>query len=154
MTLEGVGALKVKNEKYKLLEPVALTASSIRKPHKIRHFNDSRCQRTEYFVADFAIDGANGSRWMANDTDSLPTLTIDLGKTKTIHESRIAFVRPTAGHAYHLEGSTDGQTWQPCGGHDDVQKRSPHTDVINKNFRYLRVTITEGVKGVWEWEVN
>ena len=154
VTLEGVGPLNVKNEKYKLLKPVALTASSIRSPHKIRYFNDSRCQRTEYFVADFAIDGSNGSRWMASDADSLPTLTLDLGKAQTIHESHIAFVRPTAGHAYRLEGSTDGQTWQPCGGHQDVQKCSPHTDLINKNFRYLRVIITEGVKGVWEWEVN
>jgi hypothetical protein len=161
VTMEGVGELRVnndnlnmKNEKYKLLKPTSVTASSTRAAHKIRYFNDSRCQRFEYFVADFATDGANGSRWMASDTDSLPTLTLDLGKAQTIHESRIAFVRPTAGHAYRLEGSTDGQTWQPCGGHADLQKRSPHTDLINKRFRYLRITITEGVKGVWEWEVN
>lgn len=159
VTMEGVGELRmknerVKNEKYKLLKPIAVTASSTRAPHKIRYFNDSRCQRTESFVADFATDGANGSRWMASDLDRQPTLTIDLGKAKTIHESRIAFVRPTAGHAYRLEGSTDGQTWQACGGHDDVQKRSPHTDIINKEFRYLRLTIAEGVKGVWEWEIN
>lgn len=159
VTLEGVGELRMKNErvkkeKYKLLKPTAVAASSTRAPHKIRYFKDSRCQRTEYFVADFATDGANGSRWMANDTDSLPTLTLDLRKCKTIHESRIAFVRPTAGHAYRLEGSIDGQTWQPCGGHDDIQKRSPHTDIINKEFRYLRLTITEGVKGVWEWEIH
>ena len=121
---------------------------------KIRYFNDSRCQRTEAFVADFAIDGANGSRWMANDLDNRPMLTIDLGKSKAVHQSRIAFVRPTAGHAYRLEGSTDGLTWVPCGGHDDVQKRSPHTDIINKEYRYLRLTIMEGVKGVWEWEIN
>ena len=152
VTLDGVGSLQTPS--YKALEVRNATASSTKSPNMIRYFNDSRCQRTEYFVADFAIDGANGSRWMANDLDRQPSLTIDLGRSKTIHQSHIAFVRPTAGHAYRLEGSADGQSWQVCGGHDDVQKRSPHTDVINKDYRYLRVTITEGVKGIWEWEIN
>ena len=159
VTMQGVGALqkekgKEKREKYKLLTVKAVTASSTMAPHKIRYFNDSRCQRTEAFVPDFATDGANGSRWMARDDDAQPTLTIDLGKCWAIRQSHIAFVRPTAGHAYRLEGSTDGQTWQVCGGHDDVQKRSPHTDIINSKFRYLRLTITEGVKGVWEWGIE
>jgi hypothetical protein len=150
--MEGVGALR-KVERAKELEPVALTASSIMQPTPIRYFKDERCQRTESFIAEFAADGANGSRWMAADEEENPQLTIDLGKRRRIHQSEICFVRPTAGHAYQLEGSTDGKHWEPCGGHTDVQKRSPHTDTINKRYRYLRATITKGVKGVWEWRV-
>ena len=89
----------------------------------------------------------------ANDDDNNPTLIVDLGKPKRISQSEIAFVRPTMGHAYRLEGSIDGTTWTICGGHSDIQKRSPHTDRINQKFRYLRLTITEGIKGVWEWRI-
>jgi beta-xylosidase len=78
---------------------------------------------------------------------------IDLGESIVISRSEIAFVRPTAGHAYVLEGSNDGNKWKRCGGHADIQIRSPHTDHINKAYRYLRVTITEGVQGIWEWRV-
>ena len=150
--MEGVGALR-KVERAKELKPVSLTASSIMQPTPIRYFKDKRCQRTESFIAEFAADDANGSRWMAADEDEKPQLTMDLGKCRRIHQSDIYFVRPTAGHAYLLEGSTDGKHWESCGGHADMQKRSPHTDNINKKYRYLRVTITEGIKGVWEWRV-
>ena len=88
---------------------------------------------------------------MAADDDAQPQLILDLGKKKKIRSSEICFVRPTAGHAYVLEGSADGLTWEVCGGHDDVRKQSPHTDRINLKYRYLRLTITEGIKGVWEW---
>ena len=153
VSLDGVGALRKTDERLEL-KPVAVTASSTMKPLKIRHFKDERCQRTENFDADFAIDGANGSRWMAEENDSVCWLQIDLGKRMHIGQSELCFVRPTAGHAYVLEGSVDGQRWKPCGGHADVQKRSPHIDRINRSFRYLRVRITKGIRGVWEWRIN
>ena len=152
VSLGGVGALR-HFDQQKELKPVAIKASSTREMHKIRYFKDDRCQRTEYFVPEFAIDGANGSRWMANDKDSACWLEIDLGKVVNIAQSELYFVRPTAGHAYVLEGSEDGTTWKTCGGHSDVQKRSPHTDNINQSYRYLRVKITDGIKGVWEWRI-
>jgi beta-xylosidase len=152
VSLDGVGALRPFND-YQQLRPVGIKASSTRQPLKIRYQNDRRCQRTEQFDASFAIDGANGSRWMSADGDSVCWLMIDLGRSMVISRSEIAFVRPTAGHAYVLEGSQDGKKWKRCGGHADVQIRSPHTDLVNKAYRYLRVTITEGVQGVWEWRV-
>ena len=152
VTMDGVGALrKVKTRKQ--LKPVHIEASSVKVPMPIRHNQDERCQRTEVFVTDFVFDDANGSRWMAADDDSKPQLTIDLGKRKRIRKSELCFVRPTAGHAYLLEGSADGVRWEKCGGHADVQHRSPHTDNVNAKYRYLRVTITEGIKGIWEWRV-
>ena len=152
VTLDGVGALRPQND-YQELRPVSITASSTHEPQKIRYQNDRRCQRTERFDAAFAIDGANGSRWMNADEASACWLMIDLGECIAISRSEIAFVRPTAGHAYVLEGSDDGKKWKRCGGHADLQIRSPHTDYINKAYRYLRVTITEGVQGIWEWRV-
>ena len=161
VTLDGVGALRPVSD-FRELRPVAVTASSTREPQTIRYRNDRRCQRTEHFDAAFAIDGANGSRWMSSTPVPTPKeeesnnpcwLMIDLGKSTVVTRSEIAFVRPTAGHAYILEGSNDGNKWKRCGGHVDVQLRSPHTDTINKAFRYLRVTITKGVPGVWEWRI-
>ena len=156
VSLDGVGVIgsekgRVECEKISVAN---ITASSTMKPQKIRYFNDRRCQRTEYFDAAFAIDGANGSRWMAEENDSVCWLQIDLGKSMHIGQSELCFVRPTAGHAYVLEGSVDGKKWKPCGGHADVQKRSPHVDRINRSFRYLRVRITKGIRGVWEWRFN
>ena len=152
VTMDGVGALRNLTS-YREIKPIAVNASSVRDSLKIRHNQDVRCQRTEYFDAAFAIDGANGSRWMAQDADVNSWLIVDLGMPTFIRESELYFVRPTAGHAYILEGSVDGTNWEPCGGHADVQKRSPHHDLIQKAYRYLRVTITEGVKGVWEWRL-
>jgi len=90
---------------------------------------------------------------MAADNDTKNQLTIDLGKKKKIRSSEICFVRPTAGHAYILEGSVDGINWEACGGHTYLRKQSPHTDKNIGKYRYLRVTITEGIKGIWEWRV-
>ena len=152
VTLNGVGALR-KVKQHKALKPVGIEASSSMEPHKIRYFKDERCQRTEYFVPSFAFDESNGSRWMARADDKAPTLTIDLGRRRTIHQSELCFVRPTAGHAYRLEGSNDGVSWQECGGHPDVQKRSPHVDKVSKKFRFLRLTLLKGIAGVWEWRL-
>ena len=153
VTMDGVGALR-RPTGGRRLQPVAMTASSVHEPKAIRYFNDERCRRTEYFDAHFAADEANGSRWMAAEGDSACWLTMDLGQTMAIGQSELCFVRPTAGHAYLLEGSTDGIVWERCGGHADTQKRSPHKDLIADAYRYLRVTITEGVTGVWEWKVT
>ena len=135
------------------LNPKKIVASSVMPEKKIRYFNDRRCQRTEYFDPEFAFDQANGSRWMADDKDEDPSLVVDFGKSKMVHRSELAFVRPTAGHSYILEGSNDMTNWVRCGGHDDIQKRSPHIDKINQKFRYLRVRITNGIKGIWEWHI-
>lgn len=153
VTLNGTGALRPQQSRQ-YLTPQAVMASSVQSPMKIRHFKDDRCQRTEHFLPEFAVDGSNGSRWMAEAEDTATCwMMLDFGMPMNISESSIAFVRPTAGHAYRLEGSLDGITWQRCGGHDDMRKMSPHTDIIDAPFRYLRVTITEGVKGIWEWNV-
>jgi len=152
VTLDGVGYLRPSDHPDEI-HPVAISASSVAQRHKIRHFKDVRCQRTEQFDASFATDGLNGSRWMADDCDLRPTLVIDLGESLPIGSSEVCFVRPTAGHAYLLEGSDDGTQWREIGGHSDSQKRSPHVDRLDASYRYLRLTITLGIKGVYEWKL-
>jgi beta-xylosidase len=150
VNLEGTGYL------HSSVKPVPLkvkqvTASSVAQRHKIRCFKDWRCQRTEQFVPQFAVDGENGSRWMAADDDPMPSLTVDLGRRKQVTSSEVAFVRPTEGHAYRLEASRNGHNWMVVGGHDDVRRCSPHVDSLDVRARYLRITLTEGVKGIYEW---
>lgn len=148
--LRGVGTLKA--DDYGT--PVGIksvSASSCSDSLQIEPILLPTFKRTEYFYPEFALDGENGSRWMACSADSAAWLKIDLGKKKKIGRSEIAFVMPTAGHAYILEGSTDGKTWYSCGGHSDIICRSPHVDIIEKPFRYLRVRLLEGEPGIWEW---
>ena len=76
--MDGVGALKkVKPDKKIKIDTVY--ASSIEVPLKIEPMKDPTCLRTEYFVPSFAVDGANGSRWMAAAEDSInPWIVADL----------------------------------------------------------------------------
>ena len=152
LTLEGVGALrKVKREKKIKIDTIY--ASSIAEPLHFKPMKVSFCRLTEYFVPAFAADGANGSRWMAADRDNESWIVADLGTTRKVRRSEVYFVRPTAGHAYLLEGSSDGKVWEACGGHEDIRIQSPHTDAPGKKYRYLRIKISEGVKGIWEWNI-
>ncbi|WP_343692673.1 family 43 glycosylhydrolase [Chitinophaga sp.] len=152
ITMDGVGPLrKVKSDAPVKVKQIM--ASSIRTPLKINPAKDPSFQRVEHFDPSFAMDGANGSRWMASAEDTASWLVADLGKVGRIKRSEVYFVRPTAGHAYVLESSVDGKHWTSCGGHPDVRIQSPHTDELKVKARYLRVRITEGVKGVWEWNI-
>ncbi|MFC6102097.1 family 43 glycosylhydrolase [Olivibacter domesticus] len=152
LTMEGVGALrKVKQEKKIWLDTIY--ASSVSEPLTIEPMKDTRFKRTEYFLPLFAADGANGSRWMAANGDSAKWIVADLGVSKKIQRSEVSFVRPTAGHAYLLEASTDGSVWESYGGSEDVKVQSPHIDLINKKYRYLRIKILKGVAGIWEWSI-
>lgn len=152
VSLDGVGALR-KVKQRKVIKPDTVYVSSTASPMYIKHNQDTLCQRTEYFVPSFAVDGSNGSRWMAAESDKEQWIVADLGKPKKIRQSEVYFVRPTAGHAYVLEGSVDGKNWQPCGGHLDKQMKSPHNDTLQQRFRYLRIRITDGIAGIWEWNI-
>lgn len=152
LTLNGVGALrKVKRENKIKIDTIY--ASSTAEPLHIKPMKDTLCRRTEYFVPAFVADGANGSRWMATDRDDENWIVADLGTARKVHRSEVYFVRPTAGHAYLLEGSSDGKVWVVCGGHEDIRIQSPHTDALGKEYRYLRIKISEGIKGIWEWNI-
>jgi beta-xylosidase len=153
LTHEGVGALHpVKNR----VQPIAVknvTASSSLPYLTIKPVKDPTLNRTETYQPQNAIDGTNGTRWMAASADSLATFTIDLGSVQKVKKLDAYFVKPTAGHAYQLDYSIDGKTWKRCGGHTDVRIQSPHTDNFSVTAQYLRITFLKGVAGLWEVNV-
>lgn len=152
LNLDGVGAL-AEIKKRKQLQIRNIYASSTTRPQNIKPMKDTLLVREEYFTPNFAIDGANGSRWMATNEDRDRWIIADLGKTVSVRQSNIYFVRPTAGHAYILETSLDGKSWQKHGGHSQIEMQSPHVDPLNIKCRYLRIKILDGVPGIWEWNL-
>lgn len=152
LSMKGVGALR-KMDYGDKLNIDTVYASSVAPSLSIKPIKDPLFKRTECFVPSFAVDGENGSRWMPHSQDRDKWLVVKLDGIRKVHRSEIYFVRPTAGHAYLLEGSVDGRNWFVCGGHEEVRMQSPHNDLIEKECLYLRVKIVKGVAGVWEWNI-
>ena len=156
LSFKGVGALRPDPtyEKPNLAIGASATASSVQPEFRVPPDPGSNLNRIETFSPRLAIDGSNGSRWLAADGQSRPWLQLDLGKIRAIDRTDLYFVKPTVGHAYRLESSVDGKSWKPCGGHDDTQVRSPHCDSAIGRARYLKVTILNGTPGIWEFSVR
>jgi hypothetical protein len=154
LTHVGVGAL---SSAFKTNINLALnataTASSVMTDLKVKPIYDTTLRRTETFIPGNAIDGSNGTRWMATSSDSEPWFSVDLGKVQKIKRCESSFVKPTAGHAYRLEYSIDGKNWKGCGGHTEVLIQSPHIDTPAIKARYLKITILKGTPGLWEFKV-
>ena len=36
---------------------------------------------------------------------------------------------------------------------EPLRIQSPHTDVVEQSYRYLRIKISKGIRGVWEWNI-
>jgi hypothetical protein len=151
---KGVGAVRPNTETSPNFATTAkATASSVRPNFRVALNPAAGQERVETFAPANAIDGANGTRWLAEGRDSNPWFQIDLGAPRDITRTEAYFVKPAAGHAYKLEWSLDGQTWQPYGGHADVIRRSPHKDAKSVRARYLKLTILQGEPGLWEFRV-
>jgi hypothetical protein len=151
---KGVGAVRPNTETSpNLAASASATASSVRPNYRVRLNPASGQERVETFAPANAIDGANGTRWLAEGRDSNPWFQLDLGAPRDITRTEAYFVKPAAGHAYKLEWSLDGKNWQPYGGHEDVICRSPHKDAKAVRARYLKLTILKGEPGLWEFRV-
>jgi len=154
LTKEGVGAIRPTSHPLPNRALAAtVTASSVRPEFKVPVKKDPSLDRTESFVPGFATDGSNGSRWMAAPEDKTPWLQVDLGAPRDILGTEAYFVQPTHGHAFKIESSLDGKTWQPYVEHADVRIQSPHQDKKPTRARYLRLTILQGTPGLWEFRV-
>lgn len=155
VTLKGVGALR-KDPAYdtsNLAKGKSATASSTRPDFRVPPIADPSLNRIESYSPGNALDGSNGSRWLAAEDDPSSWFQVDLGAPHDINRTEAYFVQPTEGHAYKLEFSLDGETWEPYGGHDDVIVQSPHTDKKSVRARYLKLTILKGTPGLWEFRV-
>lgn len=111
------------------------------------------CTRTHTYQAAHVADESNGTRWMAADTDSSPFITVDLKEIRKVGECQFYFTRPTEGHTWRLEKSTDGKHWVTCAEQGKVQVCSPHIAKGIGETRYLRLHIRRGDTGLWEWKI-
>jgi len=155
LTLKGVGALRTdgRYDKPNLALGRRATASSTLPDFRVPPINDSRLNRIEGFSPANALDGSNGSRWLAREDDVNAWFRLDLGRAREVRRTELYFVKPTAGHAYRLEHSLDGKTWQRFGGQEEPALHSPHVDEMPVRTRYLRLTVLEGTPGLWEFRV-
>lgn len=155
LNTEGVGAIRPVPAagKPNLALHKKATASSTRPDYRVPHRVDPRLNRVENYAPGNAVDGSNGTRWLADAGDTKPWYQVDLGEVRKIERTELYFVKPTAGQAYRLEFSTDGKIWQSYGGHENVIVQSPHTDVKSVRARYLKLTILQGEPGLWEFKV-
>ena len=154
LTLQGVGALRPPAAvDANLALGKTATSSSTRPALRVEPRKDPTLDRTELYDPANALDGSNGTRWLAAEDDAAAWYRLDLGKACEIKRTELYFVKPTAGHAYRLEYSLDGNSWRPYGGHSSIVRRSPHTDTKSVRTRYLKLTLLQGVPGLWEFRV-
>jgi hypothetical protein len=153
LTRSGVGALRSLPVQRNLAANGRASASSTQPDYKVPTRNDPTLQRTETYAADNALDGSNGTRWMAKDGDADPWYLIDLGAVQPITRTELYFVKPTAGHAYWLECSRDGKHWKPYSAKRTIMVESPHIDRKKVRTRYLRLHVLKGEAGLWEFKI-
>jgi beta-xylosidase len=154
LTKTGVGALrKAVDASPDLALGAVGTASSTREDFRVAPISFPELDRVESYSSALALDGLNGTRWMAAVGDAMPWFQVDLGAPRDIRRTEAYFVKPAAGHAYRLEWSLDGQSWEPYGGHEEVILRSPHRDEKPVRAQYLKLTILKGEPGLWGFRV-
>jgi len=153
LTTEGVGAVRPAVPIVNLALGKSATASTARPDYRVPQRADPKLNRIEDYAPANALDGSNGTRWLASEGDTAPWYQLDLGEAHKIKRTELYFDKPTAGHAYRLEFSLDGKTWQSYGVHENSIVQSPHTDVNSVRARYLKLTILQGPPGLWEFRV-
>lgn len=115
----------------------------------------SNVEANTQFNADKARDGdrtSKGSRWATDVGASKPTITYDLGQTRTIGGVVIYWEQSSASH-YFVETSTDGSQWEER--KELTQKVSPDNLVEKIDFdapvqaQHIRVRVEEYSSTSW-----
>jgi beta-galactosidase len=74
-------------------------------------------QETEHGnPAENALDGDPATRWCANDKGQKQWVQLDLGRTQQLNRALVQWEFPEKKYAFVIEGSNDGQAWQPLPG--------------------------------------
>ncbi|MEV6210690.1 alpha-L-fucosidase [Kitasatospora sp. NPDC051914] len=97
-----------------------------------------------------AVDGATSTRWCAADGSTGHWLKVDLGSTRSLTGTRIAWELDNTNYRYKIEGSTDNSAWTTLA---DLTATTATSQVQVAQFRtrarYVRVTVTGLPDGVW-----
>ncbi|MFC5666020.1 alpha-L-fucosidase [Kitasatospora misakiensis] len=90
-----------------------------------------------------AVDGATATRWCANDGGTGHWLKVDLGSTRSLTGTRIAWELDRTNYRYRIEASTDNSVWTTVA---DLTATTSTSQVQLAQFRtqarYVRVTVT------------
>lgn len=164
---KGVGYLNnTPDKRINLALQAKATASSHKDPRistekVLQGFNDTDSDeftsivstREFTYESQNAVDGSNGTRWIASGEDKRPYLMLDFGEVKRLGQCEMSFTFPAFGHAWILEKSSDAKNWEVCAMQNDAVARSPHIAQVSAEARYLRLKIINGNPGLWEIKV-
>lgn len=97
-----------------------------------------------------AVDGSTATRWCANDGSTGHWLKVDLGSTRSLTGTRIAWELDKTNYRYKIEGSTDNSTWTTVVDSAATTSTSQVQAVtFRAQARYVRVTVTGLPSGAW-----
>ncbi|MFE0330981.1 alpha-L-fucosidase [Streptomyces sp. NPDC058960] len=97
-----------------------------------------------------AVDGSTATRWCANDGSTGHWLKVDLGSTRSLTGTRIAWELDKTNYRYRIEGSTDNTTWATLVDNTATTSTSQvQVAVFRAQARYVRVTVTGLPSGAW-----
>lgn len=171
VNVDRLGLVNFKSSLPATVKPVAVTASSSKADMLVKttidtvldkvqgmssHNNGSdvvAVQRIASAKPENAVDGSNGTYWMAAADDKTPWLQVDMGAVKNIKTCRMYFVESTLGHTWKLERSVDGKAWETVKTQDQPIIKSPQVVDNPGKARYFRVTVLSGAPGLWEFKL-
>ncbi|MFF4798861.1 alpha-L-fucosidase [Streptomyces sp. NPDC001351] len=101
-------------------------------------------------TASNAVDGSTSTRWCANDGSTGHWLKVDLGSTRSLTGTRIAWEKDGANYRYRVEGSTDNATWTTLADLTATTSTSQvQVALFRAQARYVRVKVTGLPTAVW-----
>ncbi|MFB6849610.1 RICIN domain-containing protein [Streptomyces sp. NPDC056373] len=97
-----------------------------------------------------AVDGSTATRWCANDGSTGHWLKVDLGSTRSLTGTRIAWELDKTNYRYKIEGSTDNSTWTTLADNTATLSTSQvQATVFQAQARHVRVTVTGLPSATW-----
>ncbi|MFI2206633.1 discoidin domain-containing protein [Streptomyces sp. NPDC020192] len=97
-----------------------------------------------------AVDGSTSTRWCVNDGNTGHWLKVDLGSTRSLTGTRIAWEKDSANCRCRIEGSTDNSTWTTLADLTGTTSTSQaQVALFRAQARYVRVTVTGLPSTVW-----
>ncbi|WP_020120324.1 RICIN domain-containing protein [Streptomyces canus] len=97
-----------------------------------------------------AVDGSTATRWCANNGNTGHWLKVDLGSTRFVTGTRIAWELDKTNYPYRVEGSTDNTTWTVLADRTATTSAGQvQVAQFRAQARYVRVTVTGLPSGVW-----
>jgi hypothetical protein len=98
------------------------------------------------------VDGSTRTGWAAENGDAPQWLTVDLGQTYRLSESRLTWEGSRRAYQYFIESSGNGADWTKVVDNRGNQKLSgTNNDLLDATGRYFRLTITGKGAGIYFW---